>query len=364
MRPKLAAISWGVGVVHYWEMPEHARVLGNRTIELFRQYDIVPTPTNYELWFGYAAAQNAELVRELDKAVAEKKLTDVSYMQDLHGRFFGSGQGSAMDEMGASLQAEVQKFAKVLEGAGQDTATYGKTLNVAASQLGRGDVNQFKVVIEGLVAATRAMEVKHKDLETELKTSSKEMSVLRGRMESVRKESLLDSLTGLANRRCFDERVNEAVREVGAEGGDLCILIGDVDHFKKFNDTWGHATGDQVLRLVAQCFKGNTKGRDTAARYGGEEFVVVLPQTSIDNAITVAEQIRHAVETKKIVKRSTGETLGSITLSLGVARYAPGEPIADTINRADACLYAAKRAGRNRVMSEWTIDATEQKSAS
>ena len=112
-------------------------------------------------------------------------------------------------------------------------------------------------------------------------------------------ESLLDPLTGLANRRCFDERVNEAVREVAAEGGDLCILMGDVDHFKKFNDTWGHATGDQVLRLVAQCFKGNTKGRDTAARYGGEEFVVVLPQTSVDNAITIAEQIRRPVESEE-----------------------------------------------------------------
>ena len=109
--------------------------------------------------------------------------------------------------------------------------------------------------------------------------------------------------------------------------------------------------------------KANTKGRDTAARYGGEEFVVVLPQTSLENAITVAEQIRHAVESKKIVKRSTGETLGSITLSIGVAKYVPGEPIADTINRADACLYAAKRAGRNRVMSEWNVDATEKKSA-
>ncbi len=350
--------------MHYWEMPEHARGLGNRTIELIRQYDIVPTPANYELWFGYAAAQNQDLVRELDKAVADGKLPDAAFMRDLYERFFDGGQNSAFDEMGAKLQAEVQRFAKVLEGAGHDNATYGKTLNSAAGQLALGDVGQFKIIVDNLVAATQAMEAKNKSLETELQTSSKEMQAMRNRMESVRMESLLDSLTGLANRRCFDEKVDEAVREVVVEGGDLCILMGDVDHFKKFNDTWGHATGDQVLRLVAQCFKGNTKGRDTAARYGGEEFVVVLPQTSVDNAITIAEQIRHSVESKKIVKRSTGETLGSITLSIGVAKYVPGEPIADTINRADACLYAAKRAGRNRVMSEWNVDATEKKSAS
>ena len=296
--------------------------------------------------------------------MADRKLSDAVFMRDLHARFFNGGQGSAFDEMGVKLQAELQRFAKVLEGAGQDTATYGKTLNSAAGHLAHGDIGQIKVIVDSLVAATRAMEAKNKSLETELQTSGMEMQAMRSRMESVRQNSLLDSLTGLANRRCFDERVNEAVREVQTEGGELCILIGDVDHFKKFNDTWGHATGDQVLRLVAQCFKSNTKGRDTAARYGGEEFVVVLPQTSVDNAITIAEQIRHAVETKKIVKRSTGETLGSITLSIGVAKYVLGEPIADTVNRADACLYAAKRAGRNRVMSEWNVDATEKKSAS
>ena len=344
-------------------MPEHARAIGARTLELLRQYDVLPTPANYELWFGYAAAQNQELVRELDKAVADAKLSDSNFMRDLHGRFFGGLQGSAFDEMGATLQLEVQKFAKVLENAGQDTATYGTTLNSAARQLGHGDIGQMKVIVESLVAATHAMEVKNKTLETELQVSSNDMRVLRNRMESIRIESLLDPLTGLANRRSFDERVGMAVREVEAEGGELCVVMGDVDHFKKFNDTWGHATGDQVLRLVAQCFKGNTKGRDTAARYGGEEFVVVLPQTNIENAITIAEQIRHAVESKKIVKRSTGETLGSITLSLGVAKYLRGEPITDTINRADACLYAAKKAGRNRVMSDWTIDATERKPA-
>ena len=121
--------------------------------------------------------------------------------------------------------------------------------------------------------------------------------------------------------------------------------------------------GDQVLRLVAQCLKANTKGRDTAARYGGEEFAVILPHTSIENAIKLAEQIRRAVESKKIVKRSTGETLGSITMSLGVAKFVPGEPIGDVVSRADQCLYAAKRAGRNRVMSEWAVDVAEAKSA-
>ena len=347
--------------MHYWEMPDHARALATRALELIRQYDVLPTPPNYELWFGYATGQNQELIAALDAAVAAGKACDMAHMRELHLRFFGGALNVTLDELGGKLQEELQKFAKVLEGAGKDTATYGRTLNTAATQLTSGDVGQFKVIIEGVVAATRAIEAKNKTLESELKASTSEMQVLRNRFETIRKESQIDSLTGLANRRCFDERMKVALKDVADEGAPLCVLIGDVDHFKKFNDTWGHATGDQVLRLVAQCFKSNTKGRDTAARYGGEEFIVALPQTSLQNAMTVAEHIRVAVETKKIVKRSTGETLGSITLSIGVAQYIPGEPIEDTINRADACLYAAKRSGRNRVMSEKNVDATELK---
>jgi len=347
--------------VHYWEMPDHARALSDRAVELMRQYKAPPTPPQYELWFNYAAGLNQELIDALDTAVQDGYATDAARMRDLHMRFFGGNVTAAVDDMGAKLQEEMQKFAHVLESTGQDTATYGKTLTVATQQLHHGDMTQFKLIIEGVVAATRAMETKHKVLENELKTSSSEIKSLRQRLESIREESRVDSLTGLLNRRGFDEGITLAARSAADGHEQLCLLIGDVDHFKKFNDTWGHATGDQVLRLVAQCFKANTKGRDTAARYGGEEFVVALPQTSLESATTVAEHIRAAVESKKIVKRSTGETLGSITLSIGVAKYVAGEPIAETLSRADACLYAAKRSGRNRVIAETALNATELK---
>jgi len=346
--------------VHYWEMPDQARVLGTRALELMRQYDVVPTPPNYELWFGYATGQNQDLVGALDAAVASGKIGDMVHMREVYLRFFGGGEVNAtLDQMGTKLQQEMQRFAKVLDGAGKDTAAYGKSLSTAANQLSHGDVGQFKIIIESVVAATRAIEAKNKALEKDLKASTSEVEALRSRFEKTRQESRIDALTGLANRRGFDELVEAALKECAEDGSPLCVLIGDVDLFKRFNDTWGHATGDQVLRLVAQCFRSNTKGRDTAARYGGEEFVVALPQTSLENAMKVAEHIRVAVESKKIVKRSTGETLGSITLSIGVAQYRPGEPIDDAINRADACLYAAKRSGRNRVLSERDVDATE-----
>ena len=235
-------------------------------------------------------------------------------------------------------------------------------MKVAGDELDRGEIGpQLKTILSKVTAATRAMEARNKALETQLHSSIGEVHTLRERMETVRQESLSDALTGLANRRCFDERIRQAAGEAAAENKPLCIAIGDVDHFKRFNDTWGHPVGDQVLRLVAQCFKSNVKGRDTAARFGGEEFVVILPETVLTDAATIANHIRRSVESKKIVNRASGQNLGSITLSLGVAQFAPGEAIADLIARADACLYAAKHAGRNRVLSERDVAGSEVK---
>jgi diguanylate cyclase len=135
----------------------------------------------------------------------------------------------------------------------------------------------------------------------------------------------------------------------------LSLLMCDIDHFKNFNDTWGHQTGDQVLRLVANCLSENVKGRDTAARYGGEEFCVIVRGSPLDAAVTLANQIRTAVQSKKLVKKSTGDILGTITISIGAAEFGPGEGAASLIQRADACLYGAKSAGRNCVKSEHPV---------
>jgi diguanylate cyclase len=140
-------------------------------------------------------------------------------------------------------------------------------------------------------------------------------------------------------------------------------MLTDIDHFKAFNDNFGHLTGDQVLRLVAMAVKHNVKGKDTAARYGGEEFAVVLPNTALRAAVTVAEHIRRAVMAKELMKRSTGEQLGGITISIGVAALRKGDSGQSLIERADICLYAAKRHGRNRVMCEADPEVTAESTA-
>jgi diguanylate cyclase len=175
---------------------------------------------------------------------------------------------------------------------------------------------------------------------------------LRTKLADVRKESMTDPLTHIANRKAFDESIRGALAAVAEDGEAATLLLCDIDHFKNFNDNWGHQTGDQVLRLVAACLAENVKGRDTAARYGGEEFAVLLRGTPLEAATRVANQIRTTVETKKLVKKSTGDILGSITISIGVAQLAAGETAENVIRRADACLYGAKHNGRNLVVNE------------
>jgi diguanylate cyclase len=135
-------------------------------------------------------------------------------------------------------------------------------------------------------------------------------------------------------------------------GEPLSLFMCDIDLFKLFNDTWGHQTGDHVLRLVANCISENTKGRDTAARYGGEEFAVIVRRADVAAAVKLAEQIRASVQSKKLVKKSTGDVLGSITISIGVAELSGDESSATLIQRADVCLYRAKHAGRNCVIAD------------
>lgn len=331
--------------------PDQILHFGKLATSLMERHEALPAPENFKLWYWYAAQRNEALNAALDLAVKEGQASNLDHARLLHARFFGEGVNESFEEIGIQLTAELQKLTESMVRSGEDTAAFDKTLTHAGQELERGTTD-IKAVLQKLAAATRAVQVRNKKLEEQLQSSLHEVDGLRTRMETIRKESLTDALTGLANRRCFDEAAQRAVDDAITDGTPMSLIISDVDHFKKFNDTYGHSIGDQVLRLVGQCLRTNVKGKDLAARFGGEEFVVILPNTKLEHAAAVAADIRKTVESKKIVQKSTGRDMGTVTLSLGVAQYSPGEQIADLLNRADACLYAAKRNGRNRVLTE------------
>ena len=198
-------------------------------------------------------------------------------------------------------------------------------------------------------------------LEKRLASTSDEVVQLRKEIEISRREASTDGLTGLANRKLFDLTMRETASHAMESGDSLCLLMLDIDFFKKFNDNYGHQTGDKVLKLLALVLTESIKTHDVAARYGGEEFVVVMPGSDLDDALVVGELIRDRIAKKNIVNRTTGKKLGGTTPSVGAAIYVPGEALTDFIERADIALYTAKQTGRNRVVSE--KDIPEQKMA-
>jgi diguanylate cyclase len=217
---------------------------------------------------------------------------------------------------------------------------------------GAQTLDQVRSIVETVAKSTRQMRDTNKVLEERLATSKSEISNLQHSLEAMRAESLTDPLTGLGNRKYFDRMIETAVQTSLANNEPLSLLMFDIDHFKSFNDSYGHLTGDQVLRLVGQSLKELVKGQDITARYGGEEFAVVLPNTALRHALSVADQLRRTVMAKELKKKSTGELLGRVTISVGVSLLRPIDDTDALIERADACLFAAKRSGRNRVICE------------
>jgi diguanylate cyclase len=183
---------------------------------------------------------------------------------------------------------------------------------------------------------------------------------LRQEVETTRREAGTDSLTGIGNRKTFDGCLRQEAAQAMETGAELCLLMADIDFFKKFNDNHGHQIGDQVLKLLALTLTENIKGNDIAARYGGEEFAVILPSTGLKPAFGVAENIREKLSKKTILNKRTGKQLGSITLSIGVAQFEFGKPLARLISRADDALYSAKHQGRNMVVTAEPFGAAEQ----
>ena len=159
--------------------------------------------------------------------------------------------------------------------------------------------------------STQIMQEANARLQSKLESSRAEIASLQGDLDQVRRESFLDALTTVFNRKYFDQTLLRAVNDAEAGKGPLSLVMLDIDHFKNFNDTWGHQTGDQILRLVAQTIKARTREGDIVARFGGEEFAVILPNTDLQGAATVAENFRGTIYRKELLKRSTNEKLGS-----------------------------------------------------
>jgi diguanylate cyclase len=314
-------------------------------------HDVTQTPENYSVWYAYHSGQNADLTRTIDVLLSNKLAIDDRTLEELHEKFFGSRAGDmALCDTSMRAKETLQTVLDFVEKAKNDANGIGAAIDDISAQF-LTNVNSLADLIDFLVEETSRIAGRSERLGQDLKQSAEKIDALERTLKDVRREATTDALTGIANRRYFDMSLRTLSGEAMNSGDHLSLLLIDIDHFKKVNDTWGHATGDEVLQLVAATISQSVKGQDCAARYGGEEFAVILPGTSIEGAIRVGDNIRTALARRLFVPTTSSEAVCTVTVSVGVACYDPGEPLVEWIQRADAGLYEAKKTGRNRVIA-------------
>ncbi len=313
-----------------------------------RSFALPPTPQNYAIWYEYHAGRNEKLRRAMTVALSNRRSIDSHMMAELHDLFFGD---SVERRVAREAQATLREAAGRILEAGADAERYGETLSEAAVTIDT-DTSALTEMIARLAEETTALSARSAELGQALRKSGDRIAELEKKLAAAHDAALTDALTTLPNRRAFDNMVRELAGFAMNSGDDLTLLMLDIDHFKKVNDSWGHAVGDAVLRLVAATLDQNRPQTARVARYGGEEFAMLLPATPLQEAVHHAERLRGALASRRISLRANAETIGNVTISIGAARYEPAEPIGAWIERADAALYRAKREGRNRVVVE------------
>jgi diguanylate cyclase len=318
-----------------------------------RKHGVPMTPDNYAVWYEHVSGSNAKLSEQIQSMLSVNQLLSEAQCKALHDQFFNVAKDR---KEVVELRLELARVLKEVISFVCSSMAHNDKVNQHLSTL-LSKVNhdmspqQIHEAVEELLAETR-LAINNGELLTErLNTAVVEVNKLKKELEQSKREAKTDTLTGLANRKAFDELVNKVTQDADGSGLDVCLLFCDLDNFKDINDKHGHLVGDQVLKVIANTLKDSVKGRDLVARYGGEEFSIILLNTSLQNAKGLAETIRKEVASKRIQRKDTQESLGQITISFGVARYVPSEGVESFMQRADRALYMSKRKGRN-CMSE------------
>ena len=211
---------------------------------------------------------------------------------------------------------------------------------------------QVRAMVKFLIAENEKIQRDAADLRRNLENSTSQIEKLRWNLAEAQELGLRDPLTSLSNRRCFDINLAKEIEEAHQRSTAMCLVMGDIDRFKVINDTFGHQIGDEILKMFAKLLSSNVKGRDTVARFGGEEFAIILPETKLIDAEHLTESIRSQLAGKELTVNNSGEPIGQITASFGVAQLGANDDSGTLLQRADNRLYEAKCAGRNRVVSD------------
>lgn len=305
------------------------------------------TPTSYAVWYEHLTGTNARLSNDLTQRLERSELLDDGVISELYAEHILSRDAQNTRTLQQTLETVARQIDEAASTSSNNTERYARALENSQAELqSLTDPQNLGSMLQKLIGLTRDAHESVGALRTELHLRQQELRSVRDRLGALETEVVKDPLTGLLNRRGFEKALDSLMTD-GFTLSSACVLMLDLDHFKRINDNYGHLFGDQVLVAAAKLLSSVIKGRDIACRFGGEEFVVLLPETPENGGMALAEQFRDAFSRAKI--RRGDKIIDKLTVSVGVAAPGPNETLDATMERADAALYRAKNEGRNCV---------------
>ncbi len=317
------------------------------------KYNLPVNPVNYTVWYEYVSGKNIKLKKAIDLSIKQEKPINGKNVETLYKKYVADGDRIVISKLLTKISLMLKDISSHVSDTEGDLAGHGQSLGELATQVGDAkDFNEVKEIVDQMLIETKALLNSGKRLQSRMKISSEDLKQLQQELEKSQQEAQTDALTSLINRRGLEKRLELERIRARQNNQAFSIIMVDIDHFKLVNDNFGHLVGDSLLRSIAHLLKGQLRKSDLAARYGGEEFLILLAETGIEGAMAVSRKIQDALSTKEWKIKETGESMGKITVSMGIAMYDLKEAEKDLIKRADDALFIAKKNGRDRIVTQ------------
>lgn len=336
--------------MRYKESRVQSAELLRQVLSLLGKHDAAFNPVSYAVWYEYAAGMNERLSMAIGLAIeTEPRLGDDTVLR-LYLENVAEVDVKAMERISIELQRMMTDMTQGAMRTGESAGAFGDQLRDLTEVLSTNDPAAMSHGVTRALAGTLQMKNSARELEQQVLASRREIERLQDDLVRARDEAVIDPLTGVLNRKGFDRELAALLMHPTGSDRAHCLIMLDIDHFKRVNDTHGHVMGDRVLQALGEVLRNCVPGKDhSVARYGGEEFAILLPDSSLASSLKLAEIVRQRTRAMKIRNRRTHDVVLTVSISGGVAAMQEGDDALGLVARADAALYKSKQSGRDQI---------------